>query len=123
MKPRKKNYVTNKTDVFHIDDIWSLDILDLEDYGPENNRGYRYVLVVIDNVSKFAWPVPLKIKNAQIIKDSYENFLINSKRKPNLIGSDRGKKFFNNTFQNFLNNNHIKHYSRISSFGSVFAES
>ena len=46
-KPPKKNYATNKTDVYHIDDIWSLDILDLKDYGPENNRGYRYVLVII----------------------------------------------------------------------------
>ena len=31
-KPPKRNYVTNKTDVYHIDDIWSLDILDLKDY-------------------------------------------------------------------------------------------
>ena len=48
----KKNYATNKTNVYHIDNIWSLDILDLKDYGPENNRKYRYVLVVIDNFSK-----------------------------------------------------------------------
>ena len=39
-KSPKKNYATNKTDVCHIDDIWSLDILDLKDYGPKNNRGY-----------------------------------------------------------------------------------
>ena len=38
-----KSYPTNKTDVYHIDVIWSLDILDLNDYGPENNGGYRYV--------------------------------------------------------------------------------
>ena len=44
-KAPKRNYSTNKTDVYHIDDIWSLDILDLKDYGPENNRKYRYVLV------------------------------------------------------------------------------
>ena len=61
-KPPKKTYATNKTD--HIDDIWSLDILDLKDYGRENNRGYRYVLVVIDKFSKFGWTVPLKNKNA-----------------------------------------------------------
>ena len=61
-KPPRKNYATNKTDVYHIDDIWSLDILDLKDYGPENNRGYRYVLVIIDNFSKFGWTIPLKKK-------------------------------------------------------------
>ena len=121
-KPPKKNYATNKTDVYHIDDTWSLDILDLKDYGPENNRGYRYVLVVIDNFSKYGWTVPLKNKNAQTIKDSFENILISSKRKPNLIETDHGKEFYNNFFQDFLNKNNIKLYSRNSSFGSVFAE-
>ena len=121
-KGPKKYYPTNKTDVYYIDDIWSLDILDLKHYGPENNRGYRYVLVIIDNFSKFGWTVPLKIKNAQTIKDSFENILINSKRKPNLIETDRGKEFYNIIFQDFLNKNVIKLYSRNSSYGAVFAE-
>ena len=121
-KPPKRNYATNKTDVYFIDDIWSLDILDLKDYGPENNRGYRYVLVIIDNFSKFGWTIPLKNKNAHTIKDSFENILINSKRKANLIETDRGKEFYNNIFQDFLNKNNIKLYSRNSSYGAVFAE-
>ena len=90
-KPPKKNYPTNKTDVYHIDDIWSLDILDPKDYGPENNRNHRYVLVIIDNFSKFGWTIPLKNKNAQTVKDSFESILIISKRKPNLIETDSVK--------------------------------
>ena len=121
-KPPKKYYATNKTVVYHIDDIWSLDILDLKDYGPENNRGYRYVLVTIDNFSKYGWTIPLKNKNGRTIKDSFENILINSKRSPNLIETDRGKEFYNNIFQDFLNKNNIKLYSRNSSYGAVFAE-
>ena len=121
-KPPKKYYPTNKTDVYYIDDIWSLDILDLKDYGPKNNRGCRYVLVVIDNFSKFGWTIPLKNKNAQTIKDSFENILINSKRSLNLIETDRGKEFYNNIFQDFLNKNDIKLYSRNTSLGAVFAE-
>ena len=121
-KPPKKNYVTNKTDVYHIDDIWSLDILDLKDYGPENNKRYRYVLVVIDNFSKFGWTVSIKNKNAQSIKDSFENILISSKRRPNLIETDRCKEFYKYFFQDFLNKNNIKLYSRNSSYGAVFAE-
>ena len=121
-KPPKKNYITNKTDVFYTDDTWSLDILDLKDYGPKNNRGYRYVLVTIDNFSKFGRTSPLKNKNAQTIKDSFENILTSSKRSPNLIETDRGKEFYNNIFQDFLNKNNIKLYSRNSSYGAVFAE-
>ena len=36
-----KNYCSaNKTDVYHTDDIWSLDNLRFKDYGPEIIRGY-----------------------------------------------------------------------------------
>ena len=49
-KPPRKIYATNKTVVHHIDDIWSLDILELKDYGEQNIRWYRYVLVVIDKL-------------------------------------------------------------------------
>ena len=37
--PPKKYYITNKTEVYHTDDTWSLDLLDLNEYGPENNGG------------------------------------------------------------------------------------
>ena len=40
-EPPKKTYVTDKTDVYQVDDIWSLDKLDLKEYGPETNRNYR----------------------------------------------------------------------------------
>ena len=33
-KPPKRNYITNKTDAYYIDGIWSLDMLDSKDYGP-----------------------------------------------------------------------------------------
>ena len=101
-KPPKKNFATNKTCVYHIHDIWSLDILDVKEYGPENIRGYRDVLATIDNFSKFGWTVSIKNKNAQTIKDSFEIILINSKKIPNLIESDRDKRFHNNIFQEFL---------------------
>ena len=78
-KPPKKNYITNKPDVYNIDDIWSLVILDLKDYGLENNRRYRYILVIIDNFSKFGWTIPLKNKIAQTIKDSFDNIIKSSK--------------------------------------------
>ena len=121
-KGPKKNYITNKTDVYHIDDIWSLDVLDLKDYGPKNNRGYRYVLVIIDNFSKFGWTVPLKHKNAQTLKDSFESVIISSKRSPDLLEGDRERGFNNEIFQDFLNKKNIKQYSRNTSLGAVFAE-
>ena len=48
--------------------------------------------------------------------------MINSKRSPNLIESDRGKEVHNIIFQDFLNKNNIKVYSRNTSLAAVFAE-
>ena len=93
-KGPKKTYPSIKTDVYRSDDIWRLAILDLKDYGLENNRGYRFVLVIVDSLWKFVWCIPLKNKKVQTIKDSFENLIINPKRRPNLLESDRGKEFF-----------------------------
>ena len=77
---------------------------------------------MIDNFSKFGWTVALKNKNAQTIKESFEKISKSSKRKPNLIETVRGKEFYNNIFQDFLNKNNIKIYSRNTDSGVVFAE-
>ena len=100
-KPPKNTYPTEKTDVYHTDDIWSSDIVELKDYGPENIGGYRFNLVIVDNFSNFGWTIPLKDKNAQAITNTFETNLISSKRKPNLIGTDRGKQFLTVSFKKF----------------------
>ena len=48
--------------------------------------------------------------------------MIKSKRKPILIETDRGKDFYNDFFQNFLNKNNIKHHSRKTQLGTVFPD-
>ena len=77
----KKNYDTNKTNVYYIDNIWSLDILDLKHFGTENNRGYRSVLVIIDNFSKYGLTIPLKNKNASTIKRLFRKYFDKFKKK------------------------------------------
>ena len=88
----------------------------------KNNRGYRYCLIVIDNFSKYGWVIPIKNKNSQTIKDSFENILLSSKRKPNNLESDRGKEFYNNIFQSLLKINNINHYSRYTDKGPSIVE-
>ena len=80
-------------------------------------------MVIIDNFSQFGWTTPLRSKNAQPLKDPFDNLLISSKRKQFfLIESDCDKEFYNSLFQEFLIKINIQLYSRNSSFGSVFAD-
>ena len=60
--PPRKNFPTNKIIYNHVDEIWSIDSADFSDYKTSNNKGFRYIFVVIDNYSKYLWCIPLKNK-------------------------------------------------------------
>ena len=121
-KPPRKKYPTNKIDYNHIDEIWSIDLGDMVDYKISNNKGFRYIFIVIDNFSKYLWAVPLKNKYSQTITNEFSNILIKSKRKPIKIESDRGSEFYNSIFQNFLKSKNIHHFSRFTDKGPSIAE-
>ena len=92
-KPPWRNFPTNKIIYNHTDEIWSIDLADMIDYKISNNKGYRYIFIVIDNFSKYLWAIPLKNKYSQTITNEFSNILSTSKRKPLKIESDRGSEF------------------------------
>ena len=51
------------------DDLWNPGLLDLKDYGPRLNKSFRFILVKIDSLSKYAWTFSLGNKSGQVIKD------------------------------------------------------
>ena len=120
--PPKKKYPTNKTVYNHIDEIWSIDLVDMIDYKTSNNKGFRYIFITIDNFSKYLWAIPSKNKYSQTITDEFSNILTKSKRSPLKIESDRGTEFYNSIFQNFLKSKNIHHYSRFTDKGPSIAE-
>ena len=120
--PPRKNYPTNKIIYNHTDEIWSIDLADMIDYKISNNKGYRYIFIVIDNFSKYLWAIPLKNKYSQTITNEFSNILTTSKRQPLKVESDRGREFYNSIFQNFLKSKSIRHYSRYTDKGPSIAE-
>ena len=104
-KAPMRKYPTNKIVYNHIGEIWSIDLADMIDYKISNNKGYRYIFVIIDNFSKYLWAIPLKNKYGQTITIKLSNVLTTSKRRPLKLESDRGDRgaeFYNSIFQNFL---------------------
>ena len=121
-KPPLRNYPTDKIIYNHIDEIWSIDLAVFSDYKISNNKGFRYIFIIIDNFSNYIWAIPLKNKNSQTITNEFSNILTTSKRKPLKIESDRGTEFYNSMFQNFLKSKNIQHYSRYADKGPSIAE-
>ena len=121
-KPPRKNYPTNKIVYNYVDEIWSIDLADFSDYKTSNNKGFRYIFIIIDNFSKYLWAIPLKNKYSQTITNEFSKILTKSKRKPLKLESDRGAEFYNSIFQNFLKSKNIHHYSRFTDKGPSIAE-
>ena len=59
------------------------------------NKGFRFLLCVIDIYSKYAWVIPLKDKKRITITNPSQKILHGSKRKPNKIWADKGSEFNN----------------------------
>ena len=77
---------------------------------------------MIDIFSKIGQTVHLTIKISQTITNSFENFLLSSKRSPNSTETYGGTEFLNKIFTDFLIKHNIKRYSRSKSLGAVFVE-
>ena len=86
------------------------------------DKGYRFLLCVIDIFSKYAWVVPLKNKKGVNIVDAFRTILDDSNRKPNKIWVDKGSEFYNNSFKKWLKDNDNEMYSIHNKGKSVVAE-
>ena len=94
------------------------------------NKGFRFLLCVIDIFSKYAWVVPLKDKKGVSIVNAFQKILKeynrseaeDKGRKPNKIWGDKGSEFYNNYFKKWLRDNNIKMYSSHNERKSVIAE-
>ena len=86
------------------------------------NKGFRFLLCVIDIFSKYAWVVLLKDKKGISIVNAFQKILKESDRKPNKIWVDKGSEFYNNSFKKWLKDNDIEMYSIHNEGKSVVAE-
>ena len=63
-KPRRRRrFPTLPTLVFGINEQFVMDLVDLQK-SAKRNKGHKYLLTVIDVLSKYAWVEPLKSKSA-----------------------------------------------------------
>ena len=79
-KPIIRKLKKKKNLFFFYDNIWSVDLADMQLISIYN-KGIRYFLCVIDLFSKYAWVVPLKDKKGITIVNAFQNTLNISKKK------------------------------------------
>ena len=64
------------------DNIWGVDLADIQLIISKYNKGIRILLCVIVFFSKYAWVAPLKDKKGVTIANAFQSILNNSNKQP-----------------------------------------
>ena len=121
LKPKKIRFKRRKVYSPSVDDTWTADLADFHKYSRQN-RGYNFILVVLDVFSRYAWARPLKNKTGVQCANAFEDILIKSGRKPKRLWCDRGTEFYNVNFRQILEDNDIQLYSTYNEPKATIAE-
>ena len=93
-KPRRTRFPTTPTLVFDRDEQWQMDLVDMQKLS-RWNKGNKYLLTVIDVLSKYAWAVPIKSKSSQeIIRRLERIYRQASPWRLLRVQTDKGKEFY-----------------------------
>ncbi|KAL9955926.1 hypothetical protein ACROYT_G037329 [Oculina patagonica] len=105
-----RNIIAGKSKVVnHIDEIWCSDLVEMQQFS-KWNKGYRYLLMVLDVFSKYGWIVPLKDKKGETVTQAFKT-IFKEGRKPQYLWTDKGKEYYNKNMKELLEKNGITLYS------------
>ena len=117
----RRKFPKRKITVFRKDEIWAIDLAQMNAFEKYNN-GYKYILCVVDIFSKYAYCVPLKNKTSESVLSALKSIIADSKREPEKIWTDQGSEFYNKHFKEWLNENNIILYSTYGESKSTVVE-
>ena len=127
-KPARKKYKRRRVIVKGLNDLWQADLVEMQPYA-KFNRGYRYILVVINVFSKYVWALPVKSKTSKNVSAAMEKILNEVKNNPKSkqgvpknIQSDRGLEFYAKDFKKLMETFNINHYSTFSNMKASIVE-
>lgn len=113
-RPARKNFPRRKVELKGIDDLWQIDLVDMQKHARVNG-GHKYILTVIDGLSKFAWAVGIRDKRGESVTSAMKKVFLQSKpRVPINIQCDAGLEFYNTHFKALMKRYDINMYSTSS---------
>ena len=104
-KPIKRNFTRRRVIANHIDEIWASDLVKMQQLS-KWNKGYRYLLMVIDVFSKYGWIEPLKDKKGETVTEAFKK-IFKEGRKPKYPWTDKGKVYYNRNMKELLDKYNI----------------
>ena len=75
-----------------MDDVWGADLVEMQEWS-KTNKGFRYMLNVIDVFSKYVWSIPLKDKKGDTVTEAFKLLVNNPMQFPLISGLIKVKNF------------------------------
>lgn len=120
--PARKRFPTRHYQVSRRDQQWQADLVEMIPFARQGNRGYRYILVVIDILSRYAWARPLKAKTGDEIVRAFKAIFRQDDRKPEFLQTDQGTEFENAKVRAFLRTQNVEQFSVKSPYKAAIVE-
>ena len=92
MAPARKPKQYGRIVVGGADRVWAADLADMQEWAKDND-GNRYILVVVDVFSRYAWAQPQKGKTAAETLAAFKEIVKQAGRRPDKVLSDDGGEF------------------------------
>jgi hypothetical protein len=108
-KTYRKPSVYRRVLTSFVDDQWQADLLELREFS-DVNKGFNYVLCVIDCFSKYAWVVSLKTKTGLETRNAFAK-IFELGRIPSKLQVDEGREFYNENVKKLLEDHKIQFFS------------
>lgn len=120
-RPARRNFTRRHVTIKGQYDLFQSDLVDLQAYSRENG-GHRYILVVVDAYSKFAWARALTSKSGKEVATAMLDILSTCAAMPTNVQTDHGTEYYNLHFRRVMSDLGINHYSVYSTKKACMAE-
>jgi hypothetical protein len=118
-KPLRRKFKRGRVIVASKGDQYDADLADFQKWGREND-GVRFLLVVIDIFSRYAWVEPLVNKSNTTVRKAFEKIF--EEEKPRRLRTDAGKEFTGNIMDKFFTDNNVTHFLALNETKANYAE-
>lgn len=120
-RPARKNFPRRNTVLKGINDLFQSDLVEMIPHS-KLNKGYKYILTLINCFSKMAYAHPLKTKTGKEISYVMERLMKRNSLKFKNLQTDNGKEYYNLNFSNLMKKYKINHYSTKSEMKAAIIE-
>ena len=108
-KPARKRFKKRKVFAKKANDIMAADLVDMQ-YFARGNKGFRYILMIIDVFSKYGYAIPLKNKTGAEMVKAFKQLWKSGMPDFRLLWTDKGSEFLNKPMKELLESRNVQIY-------------